>query len=560
MKRVLSSPSLLLVVAAACSGQPAANEAEPDLLHYLSSADFEDNTARIEAAAPFHSVGLTIEVPEQAALAFRLTHGDGAVGDWRAVPVEWSEGGYRTAVLVLDAPASAIELRSDPAPSFVRVELSEDTTLLGEYEGAHDDHEHEAWAARPGAWVPPPHTLAVGDSMYLPYVGAAGCSGTGTLLPGTRDIAEMLRTSFPGARSYGGYNCRKIAGTNTWSVHSTGRAIDLFVTLHGGQADNDLGDPIANYLIENAEYLGISLVIWDRGSWGSARPAGKKYRHYTGVHPHHDHLHIEVTETAALRGTQWFADGRPPPGAAGASCRAKATPPCNGAEVLAPGRVLQHGDAVDSCDGRFVLTMQHDGNLVLYQRHVGAVWSSGTHGSGADRAVMQTDGNLVVYAGGTARWASGTHGEPGAIAAVQSDGNLVVYRGGAARWASGSSARPTPGCSSQWLGSGQTLHAGDAVTSCDGRFQLVMQADGNLVMYQHGVGAVWATGTHGHGATRATMQDDGNLVLYTAANHAVWASGTHGQPGAALAVQSDGNLVIYGVGRALWASGTAECP
>ena len=369
----------------------------------------------------------------------------------------------------------------------------------------------------------------------------------------------MLRASFPGATSYGGYNCRKIGGSNSWSVHSTGRAIDLFIRTSGGQADNDLGDPVANWLIEHAEYLGISFLVYDRGSWGAHRPAGTKHRYYSGVHPHHDHIHIEVTEAAAQRATQWFRDGRPGPGGGGGGCRPKAQVSCGWADWLVPGRTLGVGDSVDSCDGRFQLVMQGDGNLVLYQRRVGALWSSGTHGTGADRATMQEDGNLVVYAGGTARWSSGTHGRPGSVAVVQSDGNLVIHASGGPAWASGSSARPTPSCGEQWLGAGEQLHAGQSRTSCDGRFQLVMQGDGNLVLYQRAAPAVWSTQTHGTGAAFTAMQGDGNLVAYTAGGWPVWSSGTSGHPGSSLAVQSDGNVVIYGGGTATWASGTSEC-
>lgn len=79
-----------------------------------------------------------------------------------------------------------------------------------------------------------------------------------------------------------------------------------------------------------------------------------------------------------------------------------------------------------------------------------------------------------------------------------------------------------------------------------------MQADGNLVLYQNGVAALWATNVYG---TVAVMQGDGNFVVYDGGT-AVWTSGTSGNPGANLAVQTDGNLVIYGGSGALWNSGT----
>jgi len=55
---------------------------------------------------------------------------------------------------------------------------------------------------------------------------------------------------------------------------------------------------------------------------------------------------------------------------------------------------------------------------------------------------------------------------------------------------------------------------------------LVMQTDGNLVLYAAGA-AVWSTGTNGTGTqNRLVMQSDGNLVIYTQLNHPVWSSKT----------------------------------
>lgn len=101
-----------------------------------------------------------------------------------------------------------------------------------------------------------------------------------------------------------------------------------------------------------------------------------------------------------------------------------------------------------------------------------------------------------------------------------------------------------------------TLRANEAVRSCDGRFRFVMQADGNLVLYQSGR-ALWSSRTNRSGADRAVMQGDGNLVVYTANGTAKWSSGTWGHGGAWLAVQNDGNVVVYGPGgKALWSTGT----
>ena len=50
--------------------------------------------------------------------------------------------------------------------------------------------------------------------------------------------------------------------------------------------------------------------------------------------------------------------------------------------------------------------------------------------SGAYNLDIQSDGNLVLYAGGSAAiWATGTGGNAGAYVKMQNDCNLVVYSG-----------------------------------------------------------------------------------------------------------------------------------
>jgi hypothetical protein len=109
-------------------------------------------------------------------------------------------------------------------------------------------------------------------------------------------------------------------------------------------------------------------------------------------------------------------------------------------------------------------------------------------------------------------------------------------------------------CSAQ-LTAGAIL-AGGSIRSCDGRFTLAMQGDGNLVLYQNRT-PLWASNTSGTTASYATMQGDGNLVLYNAAHHPIWASHTNRHPGAYLVVQNDGNTVIYSGHTPLWATNTA---
>jgi outer membrane protein assembly factor BamB len=107
------------------------------------------------------------------------------------------------------------------------------------------------------------------------------------------------------------------------------------------------------------------------------------------------------------------------------------------------------------------------------------------------------------------------------------------------------------------LSSGERLGVGESLASPGGQYSLVVQDDGNLVLYDQDGQAVWAAGTDGREVASATMQDDGNLVLYSANNEAVWASDTYGNERAYLVVQDDRNVVIYSAdGTSIWATNT----
>ncbi|WP_395819952.1 M57 family metalloprotease [Archangium minus] len=113
---------------------------------------------------------------------------------------------------------------------------------------------------------------------------------------------------------------------------------------------------------------------------------------------------------------------------------------------------------------------------------------------------------------------------------------------------------PPPGCG--WLPVDYGLRLEDELYSCDGRFRLRMQGDGNLVLYQ-GDTALWASNTRGKPAYGAYMQWDGNLVIYSGLPRPIWGSETDDHPGAQLALQDDGNAVIYTPDfQPIWATNT----
>jgi hypothetical protein len=99
--------------------------------------------------------------------------------------------------------------------------------------------------------------------------------------------------------------------------------------------------------------------------------------------------------------------------------------------VLVTGQILRAGQWRTSIDGRFLLAMQPDGNLVLYEEPSHRpLWSSNTANNPGAWTALQPDGNLVVYSrAGEPLFASGTSGDPGTKLVVQVDGNVVIYDG-----------------------------------------------------------------------------------------------------------------------------------
>ena len=109
---------------------------------------------------------------------------------------------------------------------------------------------------------------------------------------------------------------------------------------------------------------------------------------------------------------------------------------------------------------------------------------------------------------------------------------------------------------SNTLWPGDRLAPGMARYSADGRFTFAYQPDGNLVLYQGGVGAIWNIGIQTSPGW-APMQYDGNFVTYNSAGQPYWNSATWYSPGAWLIVQDDGNVVIYDTNNVpIWWTGT----
>ena len=165
-------------------------------------------------------------------------------------------------------------------------------------------------SAEAGRWKLPASVATAGARVRVTYdeaprwTTAAACGGR--LLAGGQKLGAYLRAKNAAVTSVGGYSCRRnTADTTRMSVHGTGRALDVFIAKTGGAADNGQGDKVANWLVTNAQRIGVQLVIWDRTIW---RANGTNDGAYGGPHPHDDHLHVELSAEAGLARTPWFDD------------------------------------------------------------------------------------------------------------------------------------------------------------------------------------------------------------------------------------------------------------
>nr|AAM94381.1 lectin precursor [Zephyranthes candida] len=104
--------------------------------------------------------------------------------------------------------------------------------------------------------------------------------------------------------------------------------------------------------------------------------------------------------------------------------------------ILYSGETLSAGQSLNN--GPYTFIMQEDCNLVLYNVDK-PIWASNTGGLARGcHLSMQRDGNLVVYSQRNRPiWASNTGGHNAAnyVLILQKDRNVVIY--GPAKWATG---------------------------------------------------------------------------------------------------------------------------
>lgn len=213
---------------------------------------------------------------------------------------------------------------------------------------------------------------------------------------------------------------------------------------------------------------------------------------------------------------------------------------------LQVGESMTPGDALRSANGVFSLILQSDGNLVEYAGGR-PMWTTSTSNKGGARLTLQSDGNLVLYtAASKAIWGTFKYASDPSGLILRGDGALYTARAdGSEFWG----VHPR----ADLLGSGAAIRPGQTLYSTGLQYRLALQTDGNLVLYSVTNVPVWTTSTSGT-MSALTMQTDGNLVLRAADGRVVFHTSTPGRAGATLAV-TNGATAVVGVGAAVaWRS------
>lgn len=128
-------------------------------------------------------------------------------------------------------------------------------------------------------------------------------------------------------------------------------------------------------------------------------------------------------------------------------------------------------------------------------------------------------------------------------------------------------AKQATGRRTSTLRAGQALNRGKSLFSRNGSHQLILQNDGNLVLYSLRARprrGLWSSKTNGQAIAKAIMQRDCNFVLYRYDGSAAFSSRTNGKGNRCyLSVQNDGNVVVYSRTKAgnplpVWATNTVR--
>lgn len=221
--------------------------------------------------------------------------------------------------------------------------------------------------------------------------------------------------------------------------------------------------------------------------------------------------------------------------------------PIDGATAVQDGALLSPGDTLTSPNGLFTLGLTTTGNLIEQQGSRVLWQTTGALNQPGDEAVLQSDGNFVLYTPtDRAVWSTGTSGNAGDSFSIRDDGSLAVTDAhGQVVW----SRAPAV----QQLSTGVSLLPGQMLVAESGLYQLNMQADGNLVEYSAGR-PLWFSKTAHHAGAHAVVSASGKLAIVTRSGKVLKAFGRPAPHSRAVLVPT-GALVLQSGSSIRWSNG-----
>lgn len=187
----------------------------------------------------------------------------------------------------------------------------------------------------PYRWIPPPSTLAKGATQNTTYTGVRKVAvvrnprveqAVDDVEPyaGTVAFRNFILQRFPDVFDTRNDNTTigihhpasrrtPIALNHAVDDHRAGMALDLMIPPINGRPHLEVGARVANWLVENAQALGVAFIVYGRSIWAGSDEFGRRmgartserFRHYTvpgeGM-DHFDHIHVTLTRDSAFGG------------------------------------------------------------------------------------------------------------------------------------------------------------------------------------------------------------------------------------------------------------------
>jgi hypothetical protein len=155
------------------------------------------------------------------------------------------------------------------------------------------------------------------------YERATGCAKAAQR--GALGLQGWFESRYVG-ESWGIFNCRKVAGSRSWSLHAEGRAVDWKLDAEI-KAERRQGDQIVSLLLRRdrrgnraalARRLGVQEIIWNCRIWTSSLGGPRYYSpcrnpKVSKTMAHRDHVHVGLNWDGARMKTSFWRYYLPDP-------------------------------------------------------------------------------------------------------------------------------------------------------------------------------------------------------------------------------------------------------